>query len=184
MDARDSILHSPISTCCQCQLEYKLELVHTWLNSERAECPYCEHSAWCWWCAGAREEAFFERLLKQGYPGDSHIALERCAVLRRAIFNETNQLSTCAREIKKPTDIQRLAHDILVDALPSSGKKPATLALQCAWAECNDCCSRADRVETHVFTHIGFKPFPATETVAMPTGEFIIVDRGDSRSFI
>ena len=112
------------------------------------------------------------------------MALERWAVLRRAIFNETNQLPTCTREIKKPTDIQRLTVGISEDALPSSRKKPATFTLQCAWAESNRYCSRPDRLRTHVLTHVGFKPSPATETEAIPTGGFVLIDRGDSRSFI
>ena len=105
---------------------------------------------------GGKRGTSFERLLKQGYPGESSIALERCAVLCRAIFNEANQLPTCAREIKKLTDIQRLTDGIPEDALSSSGKEPATLTLQCAWAE--SCCSRRDRLKTYVFTRIGFKP--------------------------
>jgi len=111
-------------------------------------------------------EVSIECLLKQGYPGDSPIALERCRVLRNAMFNETNQLPTCAREIKKLADIQRLTDDVSEDTLPLStfGKKPATLILQCAWAECKHSRTRPDRLKTHVFTHIGFKPFPCDRT--------------------
>jgi len=115
-------------------------------------------------------EASIERLLKQGYPGDSPTARERCKVLRHAMFNETNQLPTCAREIKKLADIQRLTDDTPEDALPSSapGKKSPTLVLQCAWAGCEHSCSRPDRLKTHVFTHIGFKPFPCDRSCGDP----------------
>jgi len=47
----------------------------------------------------ARGEASFEPLFKQGYSGDSPVALERCAV--RTLPRETNQLPTSAREIKR-----------------------------------------------------------------------------------
>jgi len=96
-------------------------------------------------------EASFERLLKQGYRGDSPIALEWYAVLRRAIFSETNQLPTCAHEIKKLNNIQRLTDDIPEDALPSSEKMPATLTLQCAWAEYNHSCSRPEDPRLHSY---------------------------------
>jgi len=114
------------------------------------------------------------------------MALERCAVLRRAIFIETNQLPTCAREIKKLTDIQRFTDDIPEDALPSSGKKPATLTLQCAWAECDGCCSRPDRLKTQgVVTALISRlllNLRGVENAAGWVGEFILIDRGDRRS--
>ena len=87
------------------------------------------------------------------------MALKWCAVLRRAIFNQTNQLPTCAREIKKPTDIQRLTDDIPEDALPSSGKKPAILTLPFSMPGPNATIVTVN-LTAHVFTHTGFKPFP------------------------
>ena len=117
-------------------------------------------------------KASLERPLKQGCPDDSPIALERCTVLRDAIFNEffneTDQLPTRTREIKKLADTQRFTYDIPKGALPSSGKKPATLTLPCAWAECNYCCSRPDRLKTHFFDHTGFKPFPCDRRCGDP----------------
>ena len=120
-------------------------------------------------------EASFERLLKQGYRGDSPIALERYAVLRRAIFSETNQPPTCAHEIKKPADIQRPTDDIPEDALPSSGKIPATLTVRVPGPNAT---MAAVALKTRVFTHI------VTEAVAIPTGEFILIGRGHSRTYI
>ena len=109
-----------------------------------------------------------EGLLEQGYPGNSPIALQRREILRRTIFNETSQLPTVARDIKKLADVQRYTDDAPDDALPSSGKKPGSCVLQCAWAGCNHLSSRPDRLKTHIFTHIGFKPFPCDRTCGDP----------------
>jgi len=44
-------------------------LVHTWLNSERAECPYCEHAAsWCWWQELESPLSWPLALLLRGHP--------------------------------------------------------------------------------------------------------------------
>ena len=121
-------------------------------------------------------KASLERPLKQGYHGDSPIALEQCTVLRRAISKTTH--CPLAPAIKKLAEIQRLTYDIPEDALLSSGKKTATLTLPCAWAESNYCCSRSDRLKTHVFAHIGFKPVSCDRRRGAPTGEFTLIERG------
>jgi len=103
-------------------------------------------------------EASFEPLLKQGYSGDSPVALERCAV--RTPPRETNQLPDL-----RPRDQEARRHpdDILEDALPSSGKKPATLTLPFCVPAPNSTIV-AVNLTAHVFTHTGFKPFPCDKS--------------------
>ena len=109
----------------------------------------------------------YDVLLKQGYPGNSLTAFERRDVLRRTIANEIAQLPSTARDIKKLANIRRVA-DVIPEDLPSSGKKTTTFVLQCAWVNCNHCCSRPDRLKTHVYTHIQFKPFPCDQSCGEP----------------
>ena len=105
-----------------------------------------------------------EGLLEQGYPGDTPIAVQRREILRRTIFNETAQLPTVARDIKRLANVQKYTGDAPDDGLASSGKKPGSFVLHCAWAGCDHLSSRPDRLKTHIFTHIGFKPFPCDRT--------------------
>jgi len=114
------------------------------------------------------EEASYEELLNQGYPGDSLTALERRQVLRRVIANEIAQLPTNCRDIKKLADVRRVTDIIPEDGLPSSGEKTPAFVLQCAWVDCNHYCSRPDRFKTHVFTHICFKPFSCDRSCGDP----------------
>ena len=107
----------------------------------------------------------YDELLEQGYPGSSPTALERRDVLRRIITNEIAQGFSHPRDIRKLAVIQR---DPEVDYLPSSVKKTASFVLQCAWVGCNHSCTRPDRLKTHVFTHIGFMPFPCDKRCGDP----------------
>ena len=102
----------------------------------------------------------YDEILNQGYPGDSLVACERRAILLRTIANEIAQLPISARDIKKLAEIRRATDDIPEDDIPSSGKKTASVVLQCAWVDCDHVCNRPDRLKTHVYTHIFFKPFP------------------------
>jgi len=110
-------------------------------------------------------ETDYEDLLELGYPGNSLLALERREVLRRAMFNETAQLPIGARDIKRLAHVRKTTEVISDDV---SGKKSASIVLQCTWAECNHSCNRPDRLKTHVFTHIGFKPFPCDRSCGDP----------------
>ena len=105
-----------------------------------------------------------EGLLEQGYPGDTPIALQRREILRRIIFNETAQCPTTGRDIKRLANVQKYTADAADGAFLSSGKKPGSFALQCAWAGCDHLSGHPDRLKTHIFTHIGFKPFPCDRT--------------------
>ena len=109
----------------------------------------------------------YDELLNQGYPGNSSIACERRDVLRRTIANEIAQLPSTARDIKKLANIQRIT-DVIPEDLTSSGKKTTTCVLQCAWVNCNHYCTRPDRLKTHVYTHINFKPFPCDQSCGEP----------------
>ena len=109
----------------------------------------------------------YDERLNQGYPGNSPTAVERRDILRRTIANEIAQLPSTARDIKKLANIRR-ATDIIPEDLSSSGKKTTTFVLQCAWVDCNHCCSRPDRLKTHVYTHIHFKPFPCDQSCGEP----------------
>ena len=117
---------------------------------------------------GPSVDTAYKDQLMQGYPGDSPIARERRAILSRTILNEMAQVPTSAHNIKKLADIHRPTDEVPDDALPSSGKKSGTLALRCAWAACDHYCARPDRLKTHVFTHIGFKPFPCDRSCGDP----------------
>ena len=110
-------------------------------------------------------ETDIEDLLEQGYPGNSPLALERREVLRRAMFNETAQLPTGAREIKRLANVRKTT-EVTPDDV--SGMKSASSVLHCTWAECTHSCNRPDRLKTHVFTHIGFKPFPCDRSCGDP----------------
>ena len=109
----------------------------------------------------------YEELLNQGYPGNSPTAVERRDILRRTIANEIAELPSSARDIKKLANI-RTPTDIIPEDLSSPGKKTSTFVLQCAWVNCNHCCSRPDRLKTHVYTHIQFKPFPCDQSCGEP----------------
>ena len=102
----------------------------------------------------------YDEILNQGYPGDSVLARERRDILRRTIIHEVAQLPISARELKRLADIRKVTDDIPEDVIPSSGKKTASTVLQCAWVGCDHVCNRPDRLKTHVYTHIAFKPFP------------------------
>ena len=108
----------------------------------------------------------YDERLNQGYPGNSPTAVERRDILRRTIANEIAQLPSSARDIKKLANIRRVT-DIPED-LPSSWKKTTAFVLECAWVDCNHCCSRPDRLKTHVDTHIQFKPFPCDQSCGEP----------------
>ena len=86
----------------------------------------------------------YEGLLKQGYPGDSPIALERRDILLRMIANSSY---ISAREVER-----------LADLVPA-GAPPSRRSLQCAWTGCTSRLNRAERLKAHVLTHIGFRPF-------------------------
>lgn len=114
------------------------------------------------------DEATHEGLMEQGYPGDSPIARERREILRRLVVNETRQLPTHPRDIKKLACIHKSTDDVPDDAQPSSGKKSGSSMLHCLWAGCPHSSPRPDRLKTHVFTHIGFKPFLCDRSCGEP----------------
>ena len=102
----------------------------------------------------------YDAILNQGYPGNSILASERRDILRRMIKLEIAQLPISARDLKKLADIRKVTHYIPEDDPPSSGKKTASAVLQCAWVGCDHVFNRPDRLKTHVYTHVAFKPFP------------------------
>ena len=117
---------------------------------------------------GPSNETPYEDLLEEGYPGNSPTAIERRAVLRGVIVNETAQVPNAARDIMKLADVRKLTDEGLEDAFPSWRKKSTNITLYCAWAGCTHYCSRPDRLKTHVFIHIGFKPFPCDRSCGDP----------------
>ena len=110
--------------------------------------------------APAIDTSSYDEILNEGYPGNSLVARDRRDILRRTIAHEIAQLPISARDIKKLAEIRKVTDDIPEDDIPSSGKKTASAVLQCAWVDCNHVCNRPDRLKTHVYTHISFKPFP------------------------
>ena len=114
------------------------------------------------------QQSAYDELLELGYPGNSVTAHARRAVLRRIIANERAQLPTVARDIKRLAVIKRVRDVIPEDYLPASRKKTTTFILRCTWAYCNYSCTRPDRLKTHVFTHIDFRPFPCDKSCGDP----------------
>src|SRR5258706_9207387 len=110
----------------------------------------------------------YDEILNQGYPGNSLLARLRRDILRRTITHEIAQLPISARDIKQLADIRKVTDDIPEDDLPSSGKKTASAILHCAWVGCDHTCNRPDRLKTHVYTHITFKPFPCDRRCGDP----------------
>ena len=110
--------------------------------------------------APAIDTSSYDEILNEGYPGNSLLARERRDILRRTITQEIALLPISARDIKKLAEIRKVTDDIPEDDIPSSGKKTASAGLQCAWVDCDHVYHRPDRLKAHVYTHIGFKPFP------------------------
>ena len=117
---------------------------------------------------GPSAETAYKDLLEQGYPDDSPIARERRLILHRIILYEMAQLPTSARDIKKLADIHRPTDGVPDDTLPLSREYSRAPILQCAWAGCCHSCVRPDRLKTHLFTHIWFKPFPCDKSCGDP----------------
>jgi len=115
-----------------------------------------------------RVNTSYDELLNQGYPGSSLIALERREVLRRTIANEIAQQTTCARDLKKLAAIRRVTDTVPEDGLLSSRQQTPALVLWCTWVDCDHYYSRPDHFKTHLFTHIGFKPFSCDRSCGDP----------------
>jgi len=84
-------------------------------------------------------------------------------LLLSSVLNEIYQVPTCARDTKMLGDIRGVTDVIPEDDRPLYGKNKYILVLNCAWVEFNQMCSRLERLKTHAFTYIGFKPSPETK---------------------